>query len=444
MSMPNYMTPEVNAEEKVYLGSPEAPFAGVYTEELKLTPAGVTALLDMLASTTGSTCKPLHRATEVGVGEIASSDKLRSGLVLQCIVTGTTADEEPDLTRVREGYTVIDGTVTWEVTKYATAKSVMDNYAPIDSPAFTGTPTAPTPALDDVSGKLATTEFVQTLLGGTDMSYYAPLESPVFTGTPKAPTAPEETADDQLATTAFVHALVDDIADNSLHDDDMAGYAKLDSPTFTGTPTAPTPDLEANEQQIATAAFVRNLLTGYATKTSAVLTGEPTAATPPTNANDTRLATTEFVHKLLTEYAPLDSPALIGTVTAPTLEAAADNDQVATTAFVHGLVNANGGIASSSLGVNGYVKFINGFIVQWGYVQDGIAPYENQQVMFPISFETACYGVWRMHTGKHDDVDTNDSQWQVNSVTTMSFCLSSICTASSSDYIGNYWIAIGV
>ena len=442
--MPNYLTPEVNAEERVYLGRPEAPFAAVYTDELSLSPAGVTALLDTLSKATGSTCKPLHRATEVAVGEVMSSENLPAGLVLQCTTAGTTADTEPALAGVSVGDTVVDGTVKWVVTKYVTLGDVAAAYAPLDSPAFTGEPTAPTPAPDDISKKIATTEFVQTLLGGTDMSYYAPLESPAFTGKPTAPTADADVDDDQLATTSFVHSIVNGATGDVLRDADMSLYAKLDSPAFTGTPTVPTPDLEANELQAANAAWVRHLLTGYATKASAVLTGTPTAATPPTNANDTRLATTEFVHKLLTEYAPLDSPALTGTVTAPTLPDTADNDQVATTAFVHGLVNANGGVSASSLGTNGYIKFINGFIIQWGYVSDGIAPYEDQQVMFPISFETACYGVWRMHVGKHDDVDTNDSQWQVNSVTAASFNLSSTCTASSSDYVGSYWFAVGV
>lgn len=34
------------------------------------------------------------------------------------------------------------------------------DYAPIDSPAFTGTPTAPTPELNAVNNQLANTEFV--------------------------------------------------------------------------------------------------------------------------------------------------------------------------------------------------------------------------------------------------------------------------------------------
>jgi len=46
-------------------------------------------------------------------------------------------------------------------------------------------------------------------------------------------------------------------------------YAKLQSPVFTGSPTAPTPDASSSNTQIATTAFVQNQLTGYVSKQSA-------------------------------------------------------------------------------------------------------------------------------------------------------------------------------
>ncbi len=58
----------------------------------------------------------------------------------------------------------------------------------------------------------------------------APLASPTFTGTPAAPTASQGTNTTQLATTAFVNA---EIAA------DTATKAPLASPTFTGTVTIP-------------------------------------------------------------------------------------------------------------------------------------------------------------------------------------------------------------
>lgn len=78
----------------------------------------------------------------------------------------------------------------------------------------------------------------------TSLNLKADLASPTFTGTPLAPTAALGTNTTQLATTAFVKAAGD-------------LKANLASPTFTGTPLAPTPTLGDNTTQIATTAFVK-------------------------------------------------------------------------------------------------------------------------------------------------------------------------------------------
>lgn len=57
-----------------------------------------------------------------------------------------------------------------------TAVTVADTFAPLASPAFTGTPTAPTPTAGDNSTKLATTEFVTTAVGSLN-------EAMMFKGT---------------------------------------------------------------------------------------------------------------------------------------------------------------------------------------------------------------------------------------------------------------------
>ena len=78
--------------------------------------------------------------------------------------------------------------------------------APINSPALTGTPTAPTatPATTNTT-QIATTAFTQAAITAA-LALYAPLASPTFTGTPAAPTAAPGTNTLQLATTAFVQA----------------------------------------------------------------------------------------------------------------------------------------------------------------------------------------------------------------------------------------------
>lgn len=82
------------------------------------------------------------------------------------------------------------------------AQNNTSGFAPINSPALTGVPTAPTPATNDSSSKLATTAFVKN-------QQYATLASPTIfdatlTGVPVAPTAAAGTDTTQIATTAYV------------------------------------------------------------------------------------------------------------------------------------------------------------------------------------------------------------------------------------------------
>jgi hypothetical protein len=88
---------------------------------------------------------------------------------------------------------------------------------------------------------------------------FATLASPTFTGTPAAPTAAALTNTTQLATTAFVTT---------------AGNLKADltTPTFTGTPAAPTAAAATNTTQIATTAHVFAERTNTATLTNKTLT----------------------------------------------------------------------------------------------------------------------------------------------------------------------------
>lgn len=86
----------------------------------------------------------------------------------------------------------------------------------------------------------------------------APLESPAFTGTPTTPTAAPGTNSTQIASTAYVDAAV-------------VGLAPLSSPALTGTPTAPTPSAGDNDTSISTTAFVNSAIAAR------VLTGQGSA-----------------------------------------------------------------------------------------------------------------------------------------------------------------------
>jgi len=111
------------------------------------------------------------------------------------------------------------------------------------TPAGSGNVTGPSSA---VPGDIATFSGTSgTVLrdSGTQLSAFAPLASPSFTGTPVAPTAPTATNTGQIATTAYVQ---------------NQAYATLASPALSGTPTAPTPAQGTNSAQIATTAFVKS------------------------------------------------------------------------------------------------------------------------------------------------------------------------------------------
>ena len=188
------------------------------------------------------------------------------------------------------------------------------------------------------SGKYLTTNGTVASWGTIDLSGYAPLNSPSFTGTPTAPTAAAATNTTQIATTAFVRTEVANLIDSApstldtlnelaaaLGDDPnfattmtnaLAAKAPLSSPTFTGVPLAPTAAVDTNTTQIATTAFVIGqgylkssvASTTYAPINSPSFTGTPTAPTPPTTADDNRIATTAWVNSAVgtREVIPLD------------------------------------------------------------------------------------------------------------------------------------------
>lgn len=62
------------------------------------------------------------------------------------------------------------------------------------------------------------------------------------------------------------------------------------------------------------------------------------------------------------------SPAFTGTPTAPTPTATDNSTRIATTAFVKSVLSGSGrGLATISKEQNGYCKFTNGLIIQWGF-----------------------------------------------------------------------------
>jgi hypothetical protein len=182
-----------------------------------------------------------------------------------------------DVVRLREALDSID-------TDVAGAQTSLSTKANLASPTFTGTPAAPTPAADTNTTQLATTAFVLgqtstaspamngTAAAGTSSRYAradhvhpidtsrAPLASPTFTGTPAAPTAAVDTNTTQLATTEFV------VGQN---------YTKQTRQLFAGTGMTGGGDLSANRTIAADIATQAEAEAG--TSSTKLMTPERTA-----------------------------------------------------------------------------------------------------------------------------------------------------------------------
>jgi hypothetical protein len=141
-----------------------------------------------------------------------------------------------DVGRLREALDSID-------TDVAGAQTSLTTKANLASPTFTGTPAAPTPAADTNTTQVATTAFV---LGQTSTA------SPVMNGTAAAGTS------SRYARADHIHPV-----DTS--------RAPLASPTFTGTPAAPTPAVDTNTTQLATTQFV--VTQDYTKQTRTIFSG---------------------------------------------------------------------------------------------------------------------------------------------------------------------------
>lgn len=143
------------------------------------------------------------------------------------------------------------------------------------------------PASNDYTfAQLASTPTTIAGYGITDIATtYAPLASPALTGTPTVPTASANTNTTQAASTAFVVGqvgtatpLINGTAavgtsllyarQDHVHPTDTSRSA-LASPTFTGTPAAPTATVGTNTTQLATTAFT--LANPYVNAQSATL-----------------------------------------------------------------------------------------------------------------------------------------------------------------------------
>ncbi|MEI7372427.1 phage tail protein [Pectobacterium brasiliense] len=145
-----------------------------------------------------------------------------------------------------------------------------------------------------------TGDSLQTHLAASDPHpQYAPKNSPALTGTPTAPTAASGSNDTQLATTAFVKAAVAALVNGSpaaLDTLQELANALGNDPNFSTTVLNAIADAKTDAANKLNAhASIIDAHPRYAPKASPVFTGTPTAPTAASSSNDAQLATTAFV-----------------------------------------------------------------------------------------------------------------------------------------------------
>lgn len=96
-----------------------------------------------------------------------------------------------------------------------------------------------------------------------------------------------------------------------------------------------------------------------------------------------------------------------------------------------------GGIVAASLTENGYVKFANGLILQWGFVSNTKAA-KNYDITFPVSFASACFGVHNTYFKSSGEAGKSGDNWDTVAKITKYGC------QLSADNQNVFWTAIGI
>ena len=253
------------------------------------------------------------------------------------------------------------GTPTLPTGTIATTQTASNNSTAIATTAYVD-------AADALKANLASPTFTGTVTipSGASISGFAPLASPSLTGVPLAPTATAGTNNTQIATTAYTDAAIAAVIgtagaalntlgelSDALNDDSsfatsiatsLSFKAPLQSPTFTDVPAAPTAAVDTSTTQIATTAFVVGQ--GYAKLASPTFTGTVSGISKSMvglgsvdNTSDASKPVSTAGQTALDLKANLASPTLTGVPAAPTAAANTNTTQIATTAFAQGAAN---------------------------------------------------------------------------------------------------------
>ena len=198
-----------------------------------------------------------------------------------------------------------------------------------------------------------------------------------------------------------------------------------------------TEDLTLNSNaEILTVGNISEILNSFCTKFKQIQGTGTYAENSPTS-----------IKSLNDNKAPKASPAFSGTPTSPTPATSDNSTKIATTEFVRNLINqfkndgTLGGIVGGSLTQNGWVKFSNGLILQWGYFNQNSFSDKTYTVSFPIVFTNTLYIVTAIDKGKGDSSYSGGNGGNcIQSYTTTNFTYFSGFDANRE---GVLWFAIG-
>lgn len=178
---------------------------------------------------------------------------------------------------------------------------------------------------------------------------WARQDSPFFTGDPQAPHPPLGDSDHSIPTTQWVQ---DEI--------ESKGFAPINSPLFTGDPRAPHPARGDSDETIPTTRWVQDEITSRFNSPN--LTGTPLTTHPPLGSDNSQIPTTRWVQETLderftewgtglltdiesqvTSLAPIDSPTFTGDPKVSTPPVGDSDSSIPNTQWVQGeLTQAKG------------------------------------------------------------------------------------------------------